>query len=957
MSRHKPKPARTSATAGDGCEPIPGSTWLRWGLATATGLCLQLPAHPGEGIGFFHGSEDRDALVLSPRERALRRDLARTPLPPDAVKPHQSVHTNAPPISPAERNIEGGALPIVPRRLIPSDAVWTRRRLIHTNEPAAAAPGTFNPDPGGRSPHAFGSLAPAFLAELSARLGRKGDAPARDLLAALPEATRAELLAAGGDGTRSSETGADVARALNAVVSGPSWYEPARFEGVTLREETRGLKDTAPVGEDLARLNRLLLEDAFPHELPRHRGRFGTRPAYDPLFSAEPSPYPEYAGDPVPEGLAQPRRWWQRDTLVPRPSAVPGTPHESAPLSGTNALPRWNVRRNDKIEFQSEGTPEYPLSKDPRAIPPNTQPVPDRYKVGFGFTPWHRYDAGLSEQPFERPTPRLWHPYYQSVLKGDLPVWGQDKFLALAATSDTVAEFRSIPTPSGVSAARPDSAEFFGRNDQAAIQQYFGFSAELFSGETVFKPPHWTLKVVPVFNVNYTLTRENNQLAPDPRGIGGGPNTPPPGNGFVANPSDIGTLLDGQLQRLPDSLSHTRYTDRTRTHWALQEYFVEYHLADLSDNYDFMAVKAGNQAFNNDFRGFLFNDVNLGGRFFGNWDDNKWQYNLAGFDMREKDTFSGLNTFDQRNQRVFVANVYRQDFLTQGYTAQWSLAANLDDAGIHYDRTGAIVRPQPFGTVRPHDVRAYYAGWAGDGHVGRWNITHQFYQAFGQDTFNQLAGRAVDINAQMAAVELSFDLDWVRTRGSFFYASGDGNVDDGKARGFDTILDNPNFTGGPFSYYVRQGFGFGGTGVGFKQPNSLVPNLRTSKTQGQANFVNPGLFLYGLGFDIDTTPKLRTFLNANYLRFAETDPMRTAVLQDNIRHEIGWDFSLGWQYRPLLTDNIVLSFGFGVLVPGEGYRDIYRTSTAPVSGFETFARSGQVDDFLYSGVVAINFTY
>ena len=67
--------------------------------------------------------------------------------------------------------------------------------------------------------------------------------------------------------------------------------------------------------------------------------------------------------------------------------------------------------------------------------------------------------------------------------------------------------------------------------------------------------------------------------------------------------------------------------------------------------------------------------------------------------MREKESNSDLNTFDDRDQRVFIANVYRQDFLTKGYTAQLSFHANFDDGGTHYDRNGNIVRPAPFGTV------------------------------------------------------------------------------------------------------------------------------------------------------------------------------------------------------------------------------------------------------------------
>ncbi len=64
-------------------------------------------------------------------------------------------------------------------------------------------------------------------------------------------------------------------------------------------------------------------------------------------------------------------------------------------------------------------------------------------------------------------------------------------------------------------------------------------------------------------------------------------------------------------------------------------------------------------------------------------------------------------------------------------------------------------------------------GWTGNGHIRRLNISHAFYQALGNDTFNPIAGRPVDINAQMAALELSVDKDWIRYYAQFFYASGD----------------------------------------------------------------------------------------------------------------------------------------------------------------------------------------
>jgi hypothetical protein len=399
------------------------------------------------------------------------------------------------------------------------------------------------------------------------------------------------------------------------------------------------------------------------------------------------------------------------------------------------------------------------------------------------------------------------------------------------------------------------------------------------------------------------------------------------------------------------------HTSRTRDEIALQEAFLEVHLRDLSDNYDFVAVRAGNQVFNSDFRGFIFNDVNLGARIFGNARNNLFQYNVAAFDMREKDTFSDLNTFDQRGQRVVIANLYRQDFLWKGYTAQMSFHANLDEGGRHYDRAGNIVRPAPLGAVRNHDVRAYYFGWAGDGHIGRLNISHALYQVVGRDDFNGLAGQPADINAQMAALELSYDRDWVRYKASFFFASGDGDAEDGDANGFDTILDNPNFTGGPFSFYVRQGFNLAGSSVNLKQRGSLVADLRTSKTEGQANFVNPGVFVYGLGTEIEVTPKLRSFINANYIHFADTDPIQTTLLTDKIDPSVGFDLSIGFQYRPLLTDNIIVSTGFGALLPGQGYKDIYRRNTDPLPGVNSRQQRGEVDSFLYSAILAVTLRY
>jgi hypothetical protein len=56
---------------------------------------------------------------------------------------------------------------------------------------------------------------------------------------------------------------------LNEVIAGPSIYDPARFHNVVPRPETVPLLHGTPSGQQLARLNKLLLEDAYPAELAK----------------------------------------------------------------------------------------------------------------------------------------------------------------------------------------------------------------------------------------------------------------------------------------------------------------------------------------------------------------------------------------------------------------------------------------------------------------------------------------------------------------------------------------------------------------------------------------------------------------------------------------------------------------------------------------------------------------
>jgi hypothetical protein len=583
------------------------------------------------------------------------------------------------------------------------------------------------------------------------------------------------------------------------------------------------------------------------------------------------------------------------------PAGLPGPPRmPPLPPEATTSYPGL---RTPGPEASAEAVPEQ--------LPPddaNFRTEADRWYVAM--PEWRRY----GKQPDVPYVKGHWYdPFNRNRIKGDYPIFGQRWFLNFTGTSITGVDVRRMNLPSGVASEEPGSTQFFGKGEQALVSQSIRLSFDLFRGDTSFRPMDFRIHFTPEINVNFLQTRERGLVNVDVR----------------------------------------QGTNRVDAHAGLQEGFVEAKLRDLSPNFDFVSLRAGIQQFNSDFRGFLFSEEQPGVRVFGNFHSNRIAYNAAWFYFLEKDTNSGLNTFEKRGQQVYVANLYLQDFFFKGYTTEFSFHYNRDDGGVHFDQNGFLVRPAPVGLVvncgappaqtnciKGHDIRAYYLGWTSNGHIGRINLSHAFYQALGHDSFNPIAGRRVDINARMAALELSLDRDWMRFRGSFFYATGDssdrsgGSRTDGTAHGFDTILDNTHFAGSDFSFWNHEGIRLTGAGVGLVGPSSLLPSLRSSKDEGQANFVNPGIWLFNAGADFDLTPKLRAFANANYLRFDRTEPIQLLLFQRGIRHGIGTDLGVGVEYRPPLSENIVIRGGFSALIPGSGFEDIY-TGKALFSGFAT----------------------
>jgi hypothetical protein len=588
----------------------------------------------------------------------------------------------------------------------------------------------------------------------------------------------------------------------------------------------------------------------------------------------------------------------------------PAQPVAPLTVQAQDAQPTDDTTRRRPGEPPPGSGPVAPVT-EPNAVPPPQPiaprefiPLPDRWRITDALGITH------AEQ--------IYDPYNPNVLKADRPIFGDDWFFNLEAISDSLYEARRVPTPTAFALnSQPGQNNTFGHYAQTTFNQNLLTTFALIKGDTAFMPPELEIRFSPVFNYNSTHVGERGVLFADP----------------------------------------SKGDNRDVTFGGLQEAFVDYHIRNVSERYDFDSVRVGIQPFSSDFRGFLFQDDQLGARLFGNRDNNRWQYNLAFFRLLEKDTNSGLNDIAMplRKDDVLVANIYRQDLPVTGFTSQFTYVRNSNrEAGEqYYDQNGFLIRPAQIGDGRGANYDVNYLGYNGDGHFGRFNLTVSSYFAFGNTYHNPFAGTpdsGQTIKAWFAAAEPSVDFNWARVRLSGLYASGDSNPTGKTASGFDSIQENPQFAGADTSYFIRQGIPLiGGGGVNLTAPNGVLPDLRSSGDQGQSNFVNPGLFLIGIGTDSDLTPELRFSTNLNYLAFAETQSLELLRDQGNIHNSIGYDLSGAFTYRPLFTNNVVLRLSAGILLPGQGLKDLYDTT-----GSESLLSGGK---FLYSILGNLILTY
>lgn len=597
-----------------------------------------------------------------------------------------------------------------------------------------------------------------------------------------------------------------------------------------------------------------------------------------------------------------------REPEPPIPEPAPALLSEEQAVTADEALmdgrrrPGEQERLPEPVRQENIGAIRPP---PPEAFPGDSEfPVPDRWRLTNAL--------GLLN-----PKPRFFDPYNQNTYKGDRPLCiptdeeqerrkkeglrkcrtpkllgldENDWFLSLSATSDTVIEPRTFPIPVSVqTTSRPGSNDVFGKSFSPVLSQTFLFGGSLTKGSTAYKPPDIEYRALFAYNINYVNVPERRVLFKDP----------------------------------------SKPSHRLRNFLGVQELFVDYHIRNVSDRYDFDSVRVGIQPFQADFRGFLFNDNQLGIRFFGNRDNNRFQYNLAAFWRLEKDINSGLNdlTFVPRDDVVFFANLYRQDFPVVGITSQISATVNINREGNQFldDKNGFPARPALLGDIRPHAYSVAYLGYSMDGRIGKINLTATAYAALGRDDNNFFTSKPAKIRSWFFAAEPSIDLSWARLRLSALYASGDKDPFDNKETGFDSIFENPIFAGADTSYWIRQSIPFagGGRAVSLNSRNGLLNNLRTSKEQGQSNFNNPGTMLLGIGGDFDLTPTFRLSANVNHLWFANTSSIEALRVQGNIPKSVGVDASLSAIWRPKAIQNVVFRLSGATLDPGKGFGNLF----------------------------------
>jgi hypothetical protein len=387
-------------------------------------------------------------------------------------------------------------------------------------------------------------------------------------------------------------------------------------------------------------------------------------------------------------------------------------------------------------------------------------------------------------------------------------------------------------------------------------------------------------------------------------------------------PSDFRIHIDGAVDWKHDI---TAFDNKSEGHAQIFDAFSDIQLHNFGKvNFNQMFLRGGLQFFKSDFHGLIFNDIGFGGRIFGNSLSNRLRYDLVGLKLFQKDAVSGFIDFTKPSQHVVTITRFTwEDFLVTGWNSEWSFHWNHDPRKINHDNGNQL------------NLDTYYIGTTLNGNLGRVIFNPAFYGVFGTTDHLEDGDKVQhDVRAFTGVVDLEYPFDFWKFRVGYVYASGESGKSAATSKtdtGFDAISDAIQLFGGPISYWVGEDVKFGKGD--FVRANSLFPSLRGANAQ--ANYVNPGIQMVNVGFDVTVTPRVALSFNANWLYFNDVGSYTIGIGGGNtaatvINHNnAGVEENIFIRWKPFLhqiNDFVILDAGFGVLQPLPGLRDAFGSS-------------------------------
>lgn len=333
------------------------------------------------------------------------------------------------------------------------------------------------------------------------------------------------------------------------------------------------------------------------------------------------------------------------------------------------------------------------------------------------------------------------------------------------------------------------------------------------------------------------------------------------------------TLLNPGNDALEDGM-YRRVSHDIQGEIALEEAWVDIALTKNTN------IRAGIQEYNVDLIGTIYNDNDVGLRLHGTFaEDIQWSIYAA--QRFENNLVSDMNVLgDIRDQHILIGNL---QFNIGDTLVKPTLVYNHDREGDHkYGRSGYDEK-----------IDAVYVGSTSYGPMGPFQVLLGMYGAFGiQDKVVLLGSVPLedqDIMAYMGYADIAYPLlsGKLTPHLGILYISGDDDITDDDAEGFDSISDKVDVWGSK-GIIIDDRISLPG-GVTVVRNNSPYASLRDN--DDSSNFVNPGVFVTNIGLTFNPLKTLSIDTNASYFWFLEMEVLE-ALFDDELDDEIGLEWNM-----------------------------------------------------------------